>query len=1061
MRHTLKILAVVVILAGAVSLCAQNMTNPISQIRWNVMTGNGGPELTITCQGTTPPPPNSAAPGQFYFDNTPPNSMSECLNVSGVFRWVKNPVLTQFGSAPPVIACSGSINGTVFVNRTPPLTYYICDSTNNVWLGPFNSAGPVGPVGPPVIFDGPWSAVVTVQQNHAVSFGGSSFVALVTNTGIQPPLTCTSTATWGIQACGSGMPTLTNKGQSGVYSDLGPVAGNPIANGITPDALVQPITEYAGQTAAIGAIAAVADTKPILANMNTSLLALQTACEGAGICFPNPLANVIATTSGAVFILFNPTSSPSPALSVNAVVGTDTWTAVPSTGAPNALVGGAGQLQGGWVAQGPCGIAGNVIPSGAAITTATTSLNGGVMAMSTCAGFVTSPARVQGGGTLTSAAYPALTNTLGTHITMFPAGGTLCWWGMPTIYTTSAGTVQGTLFQGLATKNSEWQIGPGYGAIFNGTAFQTYTFPNNTPANQNFFTGLGGSNHYLVPEADYQMCLVYNPAAGSFGAFTVYMNDGQGTFASPQVNLTSALAATSVTKPSLNVSFAGRHEALLYLPGVFLTQAQVAGMYHGFTSVPNTNPYSASHNGGPSFNQAPAVQWNPYTVKQSMTQDCPFFTPYTNGGNSTASIGTMFYNATFSMCHLKFQTSAPYLRVTSNPGIPNQGGDMSVRIDGVLQTFENVQTASNVWTMVITPGTTNVNHTYDVNYGMSTGNNVAGFSPPQLYSGLGGFFPRNIEVPNPYTVTTVAETGTVAFCVTDSIVCTGTELTGDGTSFGTFLPINRYSTGTTSFGTANIAALGFGSALLSTDFNNYPTPLSSGSVPTAAAAAFVSGNANIVTNGTPANATVNIVARGINDITHGTSVWGGTANCTQIFAFTLRNELAAWAAYNPAIKHYVFSPINATAYSESTTLDGCTGNSYTMVNTVTAQQFSAGAWSGVPITAGTVLTGSAGVWVYRAIEQDVCASVSNCTYVELGPGAPTLTGGYQMPNLQQVVGQCYSTVQVCYFNDNLHLTAYGHWLLARYINAQPWATSQALKEFAMNWLEDARRARGE
>ena len=147
MRSTLKILAVVAILAGAAGLRAQQMTNPISQIRWNIMTGDGPP--TATCQGTTPPPANSAAPGQLYFDNQPPNSVSECLNVSGSFRWVKNPVLTQFGvGAPPNSSCTGSANGAVYVNR-PAQTFYICDSTNSAWLGPFNATGPVGPPGPP------------------------------------------------------------------------------------------------------------------------------------------------------------------------------------------------------------------------------------------------------------------------------------------------------------------------------------------------------------------------------------------------------------------------------------------------------------------------------------------------------------------------------------------------------------------------------------------------------------------------------------------------------------------------------------------------------------------------------------------------------------------------------------------------------------------------------------------------------------------------------------------------------------------------------------------------
>jgi hypothetical protein len=837
---------------------------------------------------------------------------------------------------------------------------------------------------------------------------------------------------------------LLNTGQSPVYSINGPVAGFPTASRITPDALQQQGPEYASQSGVISSVTD-ANAKTALTATNTALLSLQNALEQAGIYFPNSLSQVISSTTGAVFILFNATGAALPPLSVsNVLTAADTWTAVPAAGYPNFVSGGKGEMQGGWVKQGRCGTGPNLTPSGPVLSSVP-----GTVTMSNCVATITNSSQVQGGGSLTQIVYPAYADTVASHLTIAAAGGvSICWWGSSDPEVNPSNSSVGPVYNFAVSKAAEWSIGPGYGAVSSTTANQPFTFPTTTTANAAFWFGTNGVNHYVQPQAAYQMCVVFNPSVGSFGAFTVYMNDGSSPlFTSGQILMNGAVG-TSIYAPGL-LNTGWMDEALLYLPGTQLTQAQVSGLYHGFTTAAPANPYAISPNRGPTFTSSPAVQWNVHTLVASDLQDCSYFNLLNNGGNSAGVIGNQPYHATYSQCHTKFTSSAPVVRVGLRSGIPSSVGSVTLRIDGVVAETETLQTGSNIWYITGIPSTTNVSHTYDVNIGLVGGNVGIGYSTPQVYSGFSGAFLDTVSVPNPYSMSFISESGTVALCVTDSILCTGfNALLGNAASLdstGSFLPIERYSTGTTSFNTANIAGLGVGGMLLSNDFNT--AGAISGTVPTAEATTWVNNNLPVLTGGTPANAAVNIVARGINDVTHGKGVFGNSANCTAIFAFALKNELAAMAAYNSSIKHYVFSPLNIGSYAGEPTADGCASNSYTVINNISAYEYSGGVWTSTPIGAGTVLSGTAAVWVYRAIEADVCASTTNCTYVELGPGAVANSDGTLPPTLSTTANQCYATSQQCFGNDNLHPTAYGHFVLARYINSLPWATPQVLKQF--------------
>jgi hypothetical protein len=837
------------------------------------------------------------------------------------------------------------------------------------------------------------------------------------------------------------VPTLTNEGQSVVFSPTGATAGNPIARSVQPDALSIPTPPYSDQTIAIGGATTVANLQPVIQSINNALNYLENACQQAAICIPNNLASTVASTSNAAYILFNPTgASTGPATVSNILPAsiTLTQTVAGASGAPNFNPGGKAMGQGGWIETGNCGTGPNTIPSGASL------FPSGSGTLSKCGNTVTSTSQItSAAAALTAYGWPHYVAGNTTALTMYGASGSsLCWWGQLRQQWTAGGAPTAAAFGPAIWKTNEYELGPGVGLIYNGSAYVGVTFPSSgasSPFVQN--------PYYLQPESYYQMCMVYNGSTG----LTVYMNDGTGL----QVGTATvtALGASSAFAFSTYTGIQARQEGLLYIPGVQLTQAQVNGLYGGFNSTNSHNGFDVARNQGPLFASAPGGQWNVHTVLASDVQDCPYFSAKTNGAN----LQNAPYNATYSYCHMKFTTAANTLRVSLRPGavlLTNPAfPSVSVHMDGALINYSGMQTGDHNWFIQVTPGTVNVNHTYDVTIGLSLGNTGSSygntspyFTPSGLYSAFGGSYLSSISVPNPYFITPVAESGTVALLIGDSIL--GSGHTSENSSISTLVPIERYNGGVTNFNTANIASLSFGGALLDTDFNTYPTGQTTGSVPTAAATAWLAANVTPLTGGTPANAAVNIVTRSINDFTHGSGLYGATANCLGIFAFSLKNEIAAFAANNASTKHYIFSPLNYYNFAE-TAADGCTGDSYTFVNNISnVYEYNGSIWAANSITAGSTITGTSALWRYRAVEADVCASTSNCVYVELGPGAPASTNGYSVPTLSTSAGQCYTTSQQCFYTDNLHLQGFGHWILARFINDQSWATAITVQQNA-------------
>lgn len=825
--------------------------------------------------------------------------------------------------------------------------------------------------------------------------------------------------------------------------------GNPTAANVTPDALQQQSAAPVSQTTPIAAVTD-ANAKTALSAHETEIQSIYTLLANAGVYFPSSMS-AFPATSGAEFLLFNPTGATTGATGSSCPTSTsnqlsngttDTWTIAPGTGQVNYVPCGKGAHQGGWIEQGAVGTGPATVPSGAALSSIVTTLNSGNLAPSVGVPEISSTSQIQGGGSLTNASYPtwgsAGTTTLKMGTTA--GGASLCWWGYPKLGWTTSGAIANPAYVSLISKPGDWEIGPGFGGMFVSGAFQAITFPQSSTSNSIF---VSGGTFNIVPETLFQMCMVYNPSAGSFGNATVYMNDGAGL--RTQVITFTAVPASSTTTPRLS-STQAKHEALLYWPGVQLTASQIAGMYYGFTSNQNANPFSVASNRGPSFTNAPGVQWNTYPLVQANMQDCGLWSPLTNGGNG----GSSFYNGTFSHCHLQAVTSAPVFRVSVTVGAAPSPAitDMSIRVDGALTQYSTTQTGAFTWNVEVIPGTAGTSHTYDVNFGAEI-SGTSTFTSGTIYTGLIGIEPLSVSVPNPYVVSFLPQIGTVTGFVGDSILGTGFNA-NNAPSRGTFIPLERYNgSGVTNFNTARIASLSVGSALASSDFN--PTGLTTSiTTPDASGTAFWNNYGNVITNNTPSLMTVMVQSRMTNDFAHLKTAFSTSSNCLAIFRHAEQNAFLSAAAFNSSVQMYAFSAVNDGNIQESPN-DGCAGDSYTSVNALNNWTWNGSAWVSTAVSAGTVFTGAQQLSTYRLIAQDVCITVNaagaHCTYVELGPGAPSLTGGYAIPTMLATANQCFGTVQTCYNTDQLHLTRYGHFVFTRFINAESWATPITVGQF--------------
>ncbi len=106
--------------------------------------------------------------------------------------------------------------------------------------GPTGSVGATGSQGAPIAFAGPWSTSSTYAVGDAVSYGGSSYIAIAANTARQPDI---SPAYWSLLASAG---TIGATGAAGPTGQQGP-SGYPGATG------TQGATGYIGLTGVTGA----------------------------------------------------------------------------------------------------------------------------------------------------------------------------------------------------------------------------------------------------------------------------------------------------------------------------------------------------------------------------------------------------------------------------------------------------------------------------------------------------------------------------------------------------------------------------------------------------------------------------------------------------------------------------------------------------------------------------------------------------------------------------------------------------------------------------------------
>jgi hypothetical protein len=212
--------------------------------------------------------------------------------------------------------------------------------------GPTGVAGAVGPQGPPVSFQGGWLAGTTYPVGSAVSFGGSSYIALVANSGREPDVSSTF---WGLLAQAGAAGAAGATGLQGPTGFPGPqgVAGPTGPTGSAGAAGLTGATGPAGPQGAAG-LAVVAGPAGMVYRGNYSSstnYGLNDAVSFLGSSYISVAASNVGNT---------PNANPS------------VWSLLAAQGAAGAAgATGATGAQGTAGVQGPQGVAGPAGPAGA------------------------------------------------------------------------------------------------------------------------------------------------------------------------------------------------------------------------------------------------------------------------------------------------------------------------------------------------------------------------------------------------------------------------------------------------------------------------------------------------------------------------------------------------------------------------------------------------------------------------------------------------------------------------------------------------------------------------
>lgn len=174
--------------------------------------------------------------------------------------------------------------------------------------GPTGEPGAIGPQGSPVAFQGQWLLGTPYEVGDAVSYGGSSYIALLANTGRQPD---SSPVYWGLLAAAgapgqAGAPGATGlEGPAGYSGPPGPMGPQGIAGaaGATGEAGPQGVAGPSGATGSTGPTGATGATGIPGSNGTNG------ANGAAGIAFKGPWLSGYGYLVNDVVVYGNPAST--------------------------------------------------------------------------------------------------------------------------------------------------------------------------------------------------------------------------------------------------------------------------------------------------------------------------------------------------------------------------------------------------------------------------------------------------------------------------------------------------------------------------------------------------------------------------------------------------------------------------------------------------------------------------------------------------------------------------------------------------------------------------------
>jgi hypothetical protein len=177
---------------------------------------------------------------------------SWCSTVSSIYTCNWDLYIPNSPAQAPVVALSLAAGAITTLSPGSSVTANVHGTSPNFLLDLGIPAGANGATGPPITFLGPWSNPTACTVGQSVSLSGNSFVAITGSTGVSPPASCISTATWGALACaGSAGAGLLPAGNIFSAASFPSLPAGFVASAATPT-IVSNALSFAGLGSSIG-----------------------------------------------------------------------------------------------------------------------------------------------------------------------------------------------------------------------------------------------------------------------------------------------------------------------------------------------------------------------------------------------------------------------------------------------------------------------------------------------------------------------------------------------------------------------------------------------------------------------------------------------------------------------------------------------------------------------------------------------------------------------------------------------------------------------------------------